>query len=71
MSNADQVQKLLRDHGATLAGEGLTFVVKLCEYAATGNVERIRILASNGVDVSLGDVFPNNSASISRMLRKH
>lgn len=26
MRNADQVQKLLRDHGATLAGEGLDYV---------------------------------------------
>jgi len=27
----------------------------MCEYAAQGNVERIRLLAINGVDVSLGD----------------
>jgi hypothetical protein len=30
-------------------------VIKMCEYAAQGNVERIRLLAINGVDVSLGD----------------
>lgn len=34
--NAPLVQKLLRDHGATLSGEGLTYVVKMCEYAAEG-----------------------------------
>ena len=55
MSNAEQVQKLLRDKGATLANEGLTYVVRLCEYAAQGNVEGIRLLSENGVDVSLGD----------------
>ena len=53
--NADAVQKLLRDHGATLAGEGLNYVVKMCEYAAQGSTEHIRLLATNGVDVSLGD----------------
>jgi hypothetical protein len=30
-------------------------VVKMCNYAAEGDVERIRLLAVNGVDVSLGD----------------
>ena len=55
MRNAEQVQKLLRDHGATLAGEGLDYVVKMCSYAAEGQVEHIRLLATNGVDVSLGD----------------
>ena len=39
--NADAVQKLLRDHGATLAAQGST--------------EHIRLLATNGVDVSMGD----------------
>jgi ankyrin repeat protein len=53
--NMDKVQELLRDHGATLAGEGLSYVVKMVEYAAKGNVDRIRLLATNGVDVSLGD----------------
>ena len=51
--NADAVQKLLRDHGATLAG--LNYVVKMCEYAAQGSTEHIRLLATNGVDVSMGD----------------
>jgi ankyrin repeat protein len=55
MRNGVQVQSLLRDNGATLAGEGLTYVVKMCEYAAEGNVDKIRLLATNGVDVSLGD----------------
>ena len=55
MRNAESVQKLLREHGATLAGEGLNYVVKMCEYAATGATEHIRLLATNGVDVSLGD----------------
>lgn len=90
MRNAVQVQKLLRDNGATLAGEGLDYVsqlrayfcllvlsyrngpadltnktawwtcsgtqvVKMCSYAAEGQVEHIRLLATNGVDVSLGD----------------
>ena len=54
LRNADQVQKLLRDQGATLAGEGLDYVVKMCTYAAEGKVEHIRLLASNFVDVSLG-----------------
>jgi len=54
MPNADAVQRLLRDHGATLAGEGLDYVVKMCSYAADGRVEHIRLLAMNGVDVSLG-----------------
>ena len=53
--NAVQAEKLLRDHGATLSAEGLTYVVKMCEYAAEGDVENIRVLAENGVDVSLGD----------------
>ena len=53
--NAKQVQALLRDHGATLSGEGLDYVVKMCSFAATGDVENIRLLAENGVDVSLGD----------------
>ena len=53
--NAAKVQQLLRDHGSTLAGEGLNYVVKMCEYAAEGSVEHIRLLAENGVDVSLGD----------------
>ena len=38
-----------------VAGDGLSYVIKMCEYAAQGNVERIRLLAINGVDVSLGD----------------
>ena len=54
MRNAPQVQKLLRDNGATLAGEGLDYVVKMCAYAAEGQVEHIRLLAINNVDVSLG-----------------
>jgi ankyrin repeat protein len=53
--NMDKMQELLRYHGATLAGEGLSYVVKMVEYAAKGNVDRIRLLATNGVDVSLGD----------------
>ena len=53
--NADAVQKLLREHGATLAGEGLNYVVKMCEYSASGSTEHIRLLATNGVDVSMGD----------------
>lgn len=53
--DAEKVQKVLRDHGATLAGEGLKYVIKMCEYASEGNVERIRLLSDNGVDVSLGD----------------
>ena len=53
--SAVQAEKLLRDHGATLSAEGLTYVVKMCEYAAEGDVENIRVLAENGVDVSLGD----------------
>ena len=52
--NSDAVQKLLRDSGATLAGEGLDYVVKMCSYAADGRVDHIRLLATNGVDVSLG-----------------
>ena len=53
--HAEEAQKLLRDRGATLSGEGLKYVVKMCEYAAEGDVSRIRVLAQNGVDVSLGD----------------
>ena len=53
--NAPAVQKLLRNHGASLAEEGLDYVVKMCTYAAEGSVEHIRLLATNGVDVSLGD----------------
>ena len=53
--NMEKAQELLRDHGATLAGEGLSYVVKMVEYAAKGNVDHIRLLATNGVDVSLGD----------------
>jgi hypothetical protein len=32
MRNAVHVQKLLRDNGATLSGEGLDYVSKLCAY---------------------------------------
>ena len=33
----------------------VSYVVKMCEYAAKGKVENIRLLARNGVDVSLGN----------------
>jgi hypothetical protein len=54
LRNAAQVQKLLRDHGATLSGEGLDYVQKMCSYAAEGKVENIRLLTENHIDVSLG-----------------
>jgi glutaminase len=54
LRNAGQVQKLLRDHGATLSGEGLDYVQKMCSYAAEGKVENIRLLTENHIDVSLG-----------------
>ena len=54
LRNADQVQALLRKQGATLSGEGLDYVVKMCSYAAEGKTEHIRLLADNNVDVSLG-----------------
>jgi len=53
--NAKQVQALLRTHGADLASSTNDYTAKMNEYAHTGDIDRIRILAENKVDVSLGN----------------
>lgn len=50
-----KIQKLLRERGSDLKNCATNYSVKLCEYAAEGDLENIKILASNGVDLDLGD----------------
>ena len=53
--NAKQVQALLRSHGADLNFSTSDYTAKMNEYAHTGDIDGIRILAENKVDVSLGN----------------
>jgi len=53
--NAKQVQALLRTHGADLNSSTNDYTAKMNEYAHTGDIDGIRILAENKVDVSLGN----------------
>ena len=53
--NAKQVQALLRTHGADINSSTNDYTAKMNEYAHTGDIEKIRILAENKVDVSLGN----------------
>ena len=53
--NAKQVQALLRTHGADLTFSTNDYTAKMNEYAHTGDIDRIRILVENKVDVSLGN----------------
>jgi len=50
-----QVQGILRAHQATLEGSDINYTVQMCLYAATGNLETIKVLSDNQVDVGLGD----------------
>jgi len=53
--NAKQVQALLHTHGADLNSSTNDYTAKMNEYAHTGDIDGIRILAENKVDVSLGN----------------
>ena len=53
--NAKHVQALLRTHGADLNSAATDYTAKLNEYAHTGDIDRIRLLAENKVDVGLGN----------------
>jgi len=53
--NAKQVQALLRTHGADLSSSTNNYTAKMNEYAHLGDIDGIRILAENKVDVSLGN----------------
>ena len=47
------LQKLLCGHGARLTGEKYAF--KICEAAATGDLETIQTLVENGINTAAGD----------------
>ena len=53
--NAKAVQDLLRANGADLSSSDTDFIAKVNEYANEGNIDEIRLLADNGVDVGKGD----------------
>ena len=53
--NAKVVQTMLRDAGADLTATVTDYTAKMNEYADNGDIERIRLLAENGVDVGQGD----------------
>ena len=53
--NAKQVQTILRGQGSSLKNSLTNYTIKMCEYAATGMIEKIVVLLENGVDVGQGD----------------
>jgi len=53
--NAKLVQAMLRSHGASLQYSATDYTTKMNEYAHTGDLDHIRLLADNKVDVSLAD----------------
>lgn len=53
--NAKLVQTMLREAGADLTATVTDYTAKMNEYADKGDIERIRLLAENGVDVGRGD----------------
>jgi len=53
--NSKQVQALLRSHGADLNSAATDYTAKLNEYAHAGNIDGIRLLAENRIDVGLGN----------------
>jgi ankyrin repeat protein len=55
LSNAAQVQALLRQHGASLMDSNTNYTVKMCFAAWSGDLDQIRVLAENKVDLSVGD----------------
>ena len=55
LPNAGQVQSVLREHGASLMQTETNYTVKMCEAAWNGNLDVIRVLAENKVDVGMSD----------------
>ena len=55
LPNAAQVQALLRDHGASLMQSDTNYTIKMCSAAWEGNLDVIKVLAENKVDVGMGD----------------
>jgi ankyrin repeat protein/CRP-like cAMP-binding protein len=55
LSNASQVQALLRDHGASLMQSETNYTIKMCCAAWEGNLDVVKVLAENKVDVGMGD----------------
>ena len=55
LTNATQVQTLLRNHGASLTQSNTNYTIRMCAAAWDGNLDLIRVLAENKVDVGVGD----------------
>jgi ankyrin repeat protein len=55
LTNATQVQTLLRNHGASLTQSNTNYTIRMCAAAWEGNLDMIRVLAENNVDVGIGD----------------
>jgi ankyrin repeat protein len=53
--NVKQVQTILRGQGSSLKNSLTNYIIKMCEFAATGMIEKIMVLSENGVDVGQGD----------------
>ena len=55
LTNAVHVQALLRAHGASLMQSDTNYTIKMCAAAWEGNLDVIKVLAENKVDVGAGD----------------
>ena len=55
LPNAALLQDLLRQNGASLMQSDTNYTVKLCDLAWNGELDRIRVLSENKVDVGMGD----------------
>ena len=55
LTNATQVQTILRDNGASLMQSNTNYTIRMCSAAWAGNLDLIKVLAENQVDVGLGD----------------
>jgi ankyrin repeat protein len=55
LPNATQVQTILRDHGGSLMHSNTNYTIRMCSAAWAGNLDLIKVLAENQVDVGLGD----------------
>ena len=51
-----EVQKYLRARGGRLIIDPFTLGTTLCEAAATGDIQKIKILYENGADINQGKV---------------
>jgi len=49
------VQKYLREKGGQMIVDPIELGTTLCESAATGNLQKIKNLAENGVDINQGE----------------